>query len=219
MKILDIPQSGSLAGQTSSRNRFGQYRRTRATPVNPSSTYQGAVRARLSANAASWRGLDDEQRAGWSSLGSQMARTDSLGQTSYLTGFSAYVSVNNNLAAAAASLLEDAPALLTPDAIGTATITLTAAAFSIAFTPTPLSAGERLFAYCSPQRSAGRNFEGDVRLTLVGGAATTSPLDIYSVYSGRFGVPVLGNKIFIVLQRYVGGFLSGPLTTSAVVSS
>src|SRR5439155_109028 len=96
MKILDVPQSGSVAGVTSSRNRFGQYRRTRATPVNPNSTFQGAVRARLSVNSAAWRALTAAQRAGWNDLAASMTRTDSLGQTYSLTGFQSYCSVNNN---------------------------------------------------------------------------------------------------------------------------
>src|SRR5438876_229394 len=65
MKFLGEPRSGSLAGQTSSRNRFGQYVRSRATPVNPNSVAQAAVRARQSNNAAAWRTITDTQRAGW----------------------------------------------------------------------------------------------------------------------------------------------------------
>lgn len=217
MKILDIPRSGSYQGVTSSRNRFGQYVRTRATPVNPNTSFQGTVRARLAARAAAWRALTDLQRAGWESLGAMMVRTDSLGQQYALNGFGAYVSVNNNLAAAADAAVSDAPALVTPEAIATATITLTAAAFSIAYTPTPLPAGERLFSFCSPQRSSGRSFEGDFRLIAVSAAAAASPANVYAAYIARMGTPVVGNKVFLQLQRYKAGFLSGPLITAAVV--
>jgi hypothetical protein len=218
MKILDVPQSGSLAGVTSSRNRFGQYRRSRATPVNPNTTLQGAVRARLAVNAAAWRALTSAQRAGWTTLGSNMSRTDSLGQTYTLTGFQAYVCVNNNMLAAGNAVVSDAPAVVTPSAIATATITLTAAAFSIAYTPTPLSAGERMFTYTSPQRSAGRSFEADTRLLAVSAAAAASPANVYAAYTARFGIPIVGQRIFVTVQRFSGGFLSGPLSTSAVVA-
>jgi len=218
MKILDIPRSGSYQGVTSSRNRFGQYVRTRATPVNPNTSFQGSVRARLAAQAAAWRALTDLQRAGWESLGAQMTRTDSLGQQYALNGFAAYMSVNNNNQAAGNAVVSDAPALVTPEAVTTAVITLTAAAFSIAYTPTPLPAGERLFSFCSPQRSKGRNFEGDFRLIAVSAAAAISPADLFAAYSARMGTPVVNNKIFIQLQRYKGGFLSGPLVTAATVA-
>lgn len=218
MKILDVPQSGSLAGQTSSRNRFGQYRRTRATPVNPNSTAQGSARARMATNAAAWRSLTDTQRSGWDSLGSMMTRTDSLGQSYTLGGFAAYCSINNNNLAAGNAIVDTAPGIVTPDALTTATITLTASAFSIAYTPTPLPAGERLFSFLSPQRSSGRAFEGDYRLIAVSAAAGASPADVFSAYQARLGTPVVGNRVFVYLQRYLTGFLSGPLVTSATVA-
>lgn len=219
MKILDVPQSGSVGGVTSSRNRFGQYRRSRATPVNPNSTFQGTVRARLAASSAAWRALTSVQRAGWTSLAGQMQRTDSLGQGYTLTGFQAFVSVNNNLAAAGDAALDDAPALVTPESIATVTLTLSSSAISVAYTPTPLGTGERLFVYASPQRSAGREYEGDLRLIQVSAAAAASPLDVETAYNARFGAQVTGNRIFFAFHRYKGGFLSGPLSMSQVVAA
>ncbi len=218
MKILDVPQSGSLAGTTSSRNRFGQYRRTRAVPVNPNSTAQGAVRTRLAVNAAAWRALTDTQRAGWTSLGASITRTDSLGQTYALTGFQAYVAVNNNNAAAGNAVVSAAPAIVTPSGLLTVTITSTNAALSVAYTATPLGAGARLFSYCSPQRSAGRNFEGDLRLVAISAAAAASPANIFAAYQTRFGTPITGQRIFYSFQVYTGGFLSGPLAVSQVIA-
>jgi hypothetical protein len=218
MKILDVPQSGSMAGTTSSRNRFGQYRRTRATPVNPNSSFQGVVRARMSANAAAWRTLTSAQIAGWNDLGNSMTRTDSLGQSVTLTGFQAYCSVNNNNLQAGNATVANAPVLTTPNSIVTLAITLTAAAFSLAYTVTPLPAGARLFSYVSLQRSAGRRFESDYRLVAVSAAAAASPADIYAAYTARFGIPVVGNRIFVQTKVYLGGFLSGPFVSSAVVA-
>lgn len=218
MKILDVPRSGSYQGVTSSRNRFGQYVRARATPVNPGSVQQGVVRARMSANAAAWRALSGAQREGWESLGASMSRTDSLGQTYTLNGFMAYCSVNNNKAAAGDSLVADAPALVTPSTLLTMTITLTAASFSIAFTPTPMPAATRVFTFVSAQTSAGRSFESDYRLLQVSAAAVASPINALAAYTARFGVPVVGNKVFVSLVSYSGGFASGPLLSSAVVA-
>ncbi len=218
MKFLAEPRSGSQAGTTSSHNRFGQYTRTRAIPVNPRSTQQGAVRARLSANSAAWRALTALQRTGWSDLAVSMNRSDALGQSYNLTGFLAFVSVNNNLDAAGDATITAAPALVTPSTIVTAVITLTAAALSIAYTVTPLPTGARLFSYAGPQRSAGRNFENDLRLIAVSAAAAASPANLFSAYQAKWGTPVVTNKVFFAFRVYLGGFLSGPLSTSQVVS-
>jgi hypothetical protein len=97
-------------------------------------------------------------------------------------------------------------------------ITLTAASMSIASPPTPMPTGTYLFSYVSPQRSAGRNFEGDFRLLAVSAAAAASPAVLLTAYTAKFGVPVVGNKIFFSFRSMFGGFLSGPLTTSAIVA-
>jgi hypothetical protein len=147
-----------------------------------------------------------------------MTRTDSLGSTYTLNGFMAYCSVNNNQVAAGNAILTDAPALVTPPTILTAVVTLTAAAFSVAYTVTPLGAGARLFSFVSPQRSAGRAFEADLRLLSVSAAAAASPAVLTTAYTAKFGVPVVGNRIFMSFTTYQGGFQSGPLFTSQVVS-
>lgn len=218
MKILDYPRSGSYQGVTSSRNRYGQYIRSRATPVNPASTFQQAVRARLSANAQNWRDLTATQREGWSSLGDQMVRSDSLGQSYTLTGFQAYCSVNNNKLAAGDATLSDAPFYVPPDPILTLTPTITSASYSVAWTPTPLLAGERIFISAGPIRSAGRTFEGDFRLIGVSAAAGTSPFNLLSAYQARFGTPVTGARIFTSVQRYFTGFITVPIITSTIVA-
>lgn len=218
MKVLKAPQSGSQAGTTASRNRFGQYERTRAIPVNPTSTAQGLVRARMAANSAAWRGLTGAQRAGWTGLGGSMTRTDSLGQSYTLQGNQAYASVNNNRLQCGLAVVADAPGLTTPEALTGVVVTLTAIAFSIAWTPTPMPAATYCAIYASPQRSAGRNFEADLRFMKVSAAAAASPLAILAEYTARFGVPVLGNRIFVSLVSIELGFESGPLLTSAVVA-
>ena len=218
MKYLGVPSSGSQAGTTASRNRFGQYFRTRAIPVNPSTPTQLVQRARMSTNAAAWRALTDAQRAGWASLGLQMTRTDSLGQAYDLNGFLAYCSVNNNQLNAGNAVLADAPAIVTPPAILTAVITLTAAALSIVYTASPLGAGVRLFSFASPNQSAGRKFNGTYRLISVSAAAAASPANIYAAYVARLGVPVVGSRIFFSLSTYSGGFIGAPFGVSQVVA-
>lgn len=218
MKYLGNPSSGSYRESTYSRNRYGQYIRNRATPVQPATPDQLNQRAIMSANAAAWRALTDAQRAGWLSLGGQMSRTDSLGQQYFLNGFGAYCSVNNNKASAGDALVSDAPALVTPGSLATVTLTLTAAAFSIAYTATPLAANTRMFIYASSQKSAGVKFNGGYNLLAVTAAAAASPHNLLAAYTAKYGVPVVGNRIFLSLSLYRGGFLDAPFNVSQVVA-
>lgn len=218
MKVLVPPQSGSKEGITASRNRFGQYIRTRAIPVNPSSAAQGLVRTRLSTNSEGWRSITSAQRAGWTGLGLSMVRTDSLGQSYSLQGNQAYCSVNNNRLLQGLAVIADAPALTAVANIVTAAITLTSASMSIAYTATPMAAGTYLAVFASPQRSAGRNFEADFRFIKLSAAAGASPLVCLTEYTAKFGVPVVGNRIFFSFTALSLGFESGPFVTSQVVA-
>lgn len=206
-----------MRGDTYSRNRWGQYVRTRATPVQPGTPAQLNQRARMTTNAAAWRGITAAQRAGWLSLGLQMTRTDSLGQTYTLNGFCAFCSVNNNNLDAGDAAVSDAPAIVTPADLTTATITLSAVAFSIAYTATPLPAATRLFIFASPQRSAGVTFNADYRLIAVTAAAAASPHNLLAAYTAKFGVPVVGNRIFVSLTTFKGGFMGSPFNVSQIV--
>ena len=218
MKILDKPQSGSYAGTTASRNRFGQYLRARAIPVNPATSSQGVVRARFSANSAAWRALTAGQRSGWAGVGLSMSRTDALGQTNTLQGNQAYISVNNNRVMCGLTPAADSPAVATPVSLLTVTPTVTSASFSIAYTATPLAAATYLVLFASPQRSAGRSYESDFRLIKVSTAAQASPFVALTEYTAKFGVPVVGNRIFLSLITVTLGFESGPYLTSVVVA-
>jgi len=218
MKLLVPPQSGSQQGITASRNRFGQYVRTRAIPVNPSTEAQGLSRTRLSTNSEGWRGITPAQRAGWSGLGLSMVRSDSLGQSYSLQGNQAYCSVNNVRMLCGLAAVADAPALSDAANIVTAVITLSAVALSIAYTPTPMPANTYLMVFASPQRSAGRAFEADFRFIKASAAAGASPLVALAEYTAKFGVPVTGNRIFFSFVAAINGFESGPFVTSQIVA-
>jgi len=218
MKLLNYPSSGSYQNLTFSRNRFGQYIRGRSIPVNPNSSFQVAVRTRMSVNSSAWRLLTAAQRTAWADFGAMISRTDALGQAYTLNGFMAYCSINNNRVAAGDAVITDPLIYTEPAALVTMPLTVTSAAFSVAYTVTPLPAGARLFVYAGPQRTSGRSFEGDMRLITVTAAAAASPANVLAAYTGRFGAPVTGNKVFVAGVTYLAGVLSQPLLSSAIIA-
>lgn len=87
--------SGSVAGNTFSRNRGGQYIRNRATPVNPQTAQQVAVRNAFSQLTVAWgQTLTDTQRAAWDNYAANVPVLNALGDSIFLTGFNMYVRSN-----------------------------------------------------------------------------------------------------------------------------
>jgi hypothetical protein len=126
--ILGVGQlSGKAGSNVASRNRFGSYVRTRVIPVLVQNATTAAVRGNLTTLAGGWRALTDAQRAGWTALGAEMIRSDSLGQPYTLTGFQAYQSVNRNLSTVGGATVSAAPAFALPAALTSITITATSA--------------------------------------------------------------------------------------------
>lgn len=199
MKILDVPQSGSVAGVTSSRNRFGQYRRTRAVPVNPNTSAQSAARAVLSGCSSNWAGLTQEQRDAWSAWAALHPRTDSLGQSVTMSGAQAFNAINCLLVTAGLAAVNVPPV---DPVIDPPVVTLNAVfedptfTFELAHTPSPTGANVRLLSYVSPPQSAGRSFCGDYRLVQVSAANAATPEDLLDSVTARFGAPVVGQCYF-----------------------
>ena len=196
MKILDVPQSGSAAGTTSSRNRFGQYRRTRATPVNVNSPAQQAVRNTLAALSIGWKDLTSIQREAWESYALGHPRVDALGQSVTLTGHQMFVSVNGVLMRAGLDAVDvpDNTAPPEPPTVGATTVT--AAGFSIAFGATPIPSGQALVIETSPPLSAGRAFSNDFRVVVVRAAAAVNTL-LKAAMETKWGTLSAGQKFFI----------------------
>lgn len=219
MKILDVPQSGSQAGTTASRNRFGQYRRTRAMPTQPRTDAQLSVRANLNNVSKAWGSLTDAQRLGWASYAAAHPRYDSLGQQVTLTGHQMFVSVNT-LNLALGLTIQNA----VPDGVAVPLITVlntvtTAAGLSITL-ESDMPAGTTGQVMVSPPMSAGRSFNGDFRQLNVipDSAAATDPVITKALYEAKFGALVAGMKIFYQIFGTKGGNLSAPFVGSAIIN-
>ena len=196
MKILDVPQSGSVAGTTSSRNRFGQYRRTRAVPVNPNTTAQQAARNALVLNSVGWRGLADEDRSAWDSYSLAHPVVDGLGQSQVLTGFQQYVGVNSALISAGLGTVVDPPTGPVPDALFLDVVDATAGAFEVVITAAPVPAATAYQVEASPPLSPGRSFNKDFRLIKTWAAAAAAPKITAALLTAKFGTLSAGQKFF-----------------------
>jgi hypothetical protein len=91
-----VQMSGSIGGTTFGRNRFGNYGRSRTTPVNPSSTYQSKVRLIMSYLVEYWNEeLTAAQRGQWETYAAAISMTNRLGDSVKCTGFNHFIRGNS----------------------------------------------------------------------------------------------------------------------------
>ena len=216
--------SGSVGDTTYARNRNGNYIRKRIAPTQPRTQAQQQVRAAFSATAQAWRGLTEAQRTAWHGLGVQMTITDSLGQSSTLTGSQAHASVNGIRAAAGDNPLSDAPGQ--PDAVAPLpTITLEAVHTGGAGGPFVLRVHSdaysgRVLIAATPAVSAGRDFFGKsaFRLIQTTETLTAGATVITAAYVARYGTPAPGTKIAVRLVPVsANGFKGASYFATAIV--
>lgn len=213
-----------IAATVYSKNASGAIIRNRVTPINRRSTTQTAQRQTLASLASGWRGLTQAQRDGWNNATANFPQTDSLGQTVILTGEQLYVRCNSNLIMIGEAQIVDAPIPTSFDALALGAVTLTAAAFTVAYTPTPVPAGFSLVFRATRPVSAGKDFfaQSEFRFVQVFAAASASPANIDAAYEAIFGDKTgqVGQKVGIeaFLVEDASGLAGIPVRTSAVIA-
>ncbi len=115
-----VQMSGSIAGNTFARNRYGNYVRARTKPVNPRSLFQQAVRTAMTEMTTRWsQTLTPVQRTAWNLYASSVNMLNRLGETINLTGFNHYIRSNTIRSRSSLALVDDGPTLFEiPEADG-----------------------------------------------------------------------------------------------------
>lgn len=194
--------SGSINGTTHSHNRGGAYMRNRSIPTNPSSSFQVAVRNRLTTFSQGWRVLTQAQRTAWNNAVQNFATTNVLGDLRNPTGKNLYTRLNINLAIVGSADIDTPPVPSGVSSPATLSFTIVAATgvMTVTFTPTPVPAGSDWVLDATGAVSAGTNFvKNRFRFLKVFNSGDISPQLTTVEYAARFGAVVAGQKIFISL--------------------
>jgi len=136
-----VQMSGSMAGNTFARMRFGNYVRARTKPVNPRSSRQMGARILIMMLAEQWRDtpMTDAKRLAWETYAQSVSWLNKLGESVTLTGFNHFIRSNAALLNAGGTLITDGPTDLgLPEADPSFVVTASEAAakLSIAFDDT-----------------------------------------------------------------------------------
>lgn len=192
---------GKINGMVAAKNRAGAYLRTKVTPVNPRSTAQSEVRNRLAGLAQGWRGLTVAQILAWNAAVSNFAKTDIFGDLKNPSGFNLYCRLNSNLLIASESAIANPPlpgAVESIDSISVA-MDIGAGGFALTFSPA-IPATDKFLILATPGVSAGRSFSKNLfRVIEVVENGDTSPYDFETSYTAKFGVPAVGQKVFVAM--------------------
>lgn len=209
--------SGSIAGTTFARNRYGAYTRTKAIPVNPNTPYQQTIRSILAAHSQAWRGLTAAQRLQWQTWAQVNPITDVLGNSQVLQANAAYIKLNSLLSLAGVGILTAPPVIDAPDSLTSLTVDpdATLGTCEISFTPTPLAAGISLLVYAAVVNSIGVVYVKNLlKLCVITAAAQVSPYDAIADIEDRFGTLAVGQVVHVRCNTLdtATGLVSPPLT-------
>lgn len=218
-----------LNGSVFSKNRYGPYVRTRATPANPQTAYQQEVRQAFGSLSSAWRNLSDAERSAWSAAAQDFPVLDAFGNSKILSGNALFVSLNRN------RLLIGQPTLTLPP-LPQAVPTLELTALSVALdvgpaldvnltyvVPNPVAPASTLVVRGTPGVSPGISFFGN-RYRVIGTftpVAGGGSLALDTAWPARVGFPAVGQKVSAEAYLIVNstGQAGVPLRINAIVEA
>ena len=220
MKILDIPQSGKRGLNVSQNGRFGEISRALAIPGNPQTLSQRTVRAHLTICAQNWAKLTEVQRAAWTAAAKTQNAKSRCGTTGALTGSNLFTKVNAVNLEVGNSVVNDPPIKPAFELSPVTGLTITNTGGTIALklnVPTAFAQGVSGYVEGAGPVSQGRSVCRDFRVLGAVPAAVSQVSNITSLYTGRYGVPPVGSKVFVAVWQTSVGYKDQPMVFSAIV--
>jgi len=218
MKIIDVPQTGKLGLTVTYPSRTGLIRRSWVVPANPRSAEQLTARSRLATQAAAYDSLTEAQQNAWIAAAAQYQTRSSLGQSGPMTGLQLFVRINANLTLVGEPTVNAPPDVPVFDAnvAQSLTITNTAGTIAIKLACAGSSDSFNLVRAAAPQNSGTRRamsirYLGELP-EVTGGFA-----DLTTLYTAKFGVPQVGDRIFVQSNQMEAGWQDLPVAFSTLV--
>lgn len=216
---------GKLGGHVFSKNRSGAIVRTKVTPINRNTAAQIAARNSLTTFTVAWKGLTAAQRSAWNSKVNDYKKTNIFGDNVNPSGKSLFMMLNLNLALVGVAMISvpPTPASVTAMTSITPSMAAGAATASVAFTPTPVAAGNAFLLFASAGLSPGISYcKSQYRKIAMIDAAAASPFNAKASYEAVFGaIPAAGQKVFfkVVAINKVTGQRGAELSNSCIVAA
>jgi hypothetical protein len=216
MKILDVPQTGTVGETVTYQSRFGIIRRQKVIPRDPRTALQLDRRTAFQRARQFWGTFTDEQFLAWNTLASTRRTHPVLGQSSSLSGYELAVQMNVHLATLGLPMLSTpSPVPVFPDnpVVGL-NITRVGGAVSLEL---PLSAQpvQYIVVLGARPQSPGVSYVDHYSILGLLPDPEDGVCDITELYLAKFHLLPVGKRIFIRTVQQINGWRDLPKTISA----
>ena len=193
-----VAGSGKIGGHVASRNRSGQYLRTKTTPSNPQTTFQSAVRSLFTFFSQAWRTLTSAQRIAWDSATANFTGTNGFGDSVTPTGKNLYLALNRNLQLVNVATISNPPTPAGTFSFTPTTLTSSVAGstVTVAWSSGAVPSGMAVIVDATPMLSVGVGFFKNLFKNIdYLPAADVTPTNLFNSYTARYGALIVGTKI------------------------
>lgn len=216
---------GKIAGIVYSKNAAGAYVRQKVSPTQALTARRGLVRERVTNLSKYWSmTLTPAQVLAWNAFAKNNPVSDVFGRSQTLSGIQTFLRLNAVIANVGGTQIDDPPASLTITGITTLTPAAaeTAQVFTVGFAVSPLAADCKLSVFATQQLPTGRTFAKPfLRWIFASAAAATTPSNIASAYTAKFGALLAGSRIGVranVVDSVTGAQTTGLYTMITVAA-
>ena len=218
MKILDIPQSGSMGVTVTYQTRYGQIRRQRTIPRNPRTPLQMEWRTAFQGARSFWGTLSDEQFQAWEAAGQSRRIQSLLGRSGPISGYLVSVSVNARLAMLGLPMVTTPPPIpVFPSNPVTGLVVANNAGNVSVQLQLSGKPGRYVLVFGARPQNSGVTYVDHYPFLGVLPEEGGESVDINALYAARFGAPAVGKRVFIRTVQQMNGWQDHPQTFSARV--
>jgi hypothetical protein len=216
MKILDVPQIGSVGQTVTYQNRYGIIRRQKVIPRDPRTPSQLDRRTAFQRARAFWGTLTDEQFLAWNTLATTRQTHPVLGQSSKLSGYELAVQINVHLATVGLPMLPDPSPLPVFPANPVLGLNITRADGTLSL-ELRLSAqpAQYIVVLGAKPQNPGVSYVDHYRILGLLPDPEGGLSDITNLYVHKFSLLPAGQRIFIQTVQQINGWRDVPQTFSA----
>ena len=192
--------SGSAKGVTAAKPRGRKYIRNRGYGGSVRTSGQASVKAVFKQLSQAWQSLTNEQILAWNSAAQSAEARSVLGTKTKITGSNLFMRLNYWVVFCGGDIMETPPTLGGVEAPASATLALSATAFTLTLASIPSSVTNLKLVICAsaPQSNGISRAYSKAAEFIAPQTPVTTAIALKTAYDGKYGAPSAGApKVFV----------------------